>query len=64
MSYFKASVKVLALALSEILYDVNAAGTTVITVTHNLNIIEKSGKRAVFLKGGKIVSDTKIGGNE
>lgn len=53
-----------AKGIMQILYDVNAAGTTVITVTHNLNIIEESGKRAVFLKGGKIVSDTKMGGNE
>lgn len=50
--------------IMKILYDVNSSGTTVITVTHDKRIIEKSGKRAVVIKDGKIVSDTKRGGNE
>ncbi len=50
--------------IMKLLYEVNAAGTTVVVVTHDKRIIEKSGKRAVFLNEGKTVSDTKMGGNE
>ncbi len=49
--------------IMKLLYDINASGTTVLVVTHDKKMIEKSGKRAVFLNEGKIVSDTKIGGN-
>ena len=50
--------------IMNLLYEINNAGTTVIVVTHDKRIIEKSRKRAVFLNEGKIVSDTKIGGNQ
>ena len=50
--------------IMQLLYDVNATGTTVVVVTHDKRIIEKSGKRAIFLDAGKIVSDSKMGGNE
>ena len=50
--------------IMQLLYDINSNGTTVLVVTHDKRMIEKSGKRAVFLNEGKIVSDTKIGGNE
>ncbi|MBR6688644.1 MAG: cell division ATP-binding protein FtsE [Clostridia bacterium] len=50
--------------IMKLLYEINADGTTVVVVTHDKRIIEKSGKRAVFLNEGKIVSDNKRGGNE
>ena len=49
--------------IMQLLYDINAGGTTVVVVTHDKKMMEKSGKRAVFLNEGKIVSDSKIGGN-
>lgn len=50
--------------IMNLLYEINASGTTVVVVTHDKGIIEKSGKRVVLLNEGKIVSDTKKGGNE
>lgn len=49
--------------IMKLLYEVNESGTTVVVVTHDKRIIEKSGKRAIFLNQGKMVSDTKMGGN-
>ena len=50
--------------IMKMLYDINANGTTIIMVTHDMGIIERSGKRAVMLDKGKIVSDSKIGGDK
>ena len=49
--------------IMKLLYEVNESGTTVVVVTHDKRIIEKSGKRAIFLNQGKMASDTKMGGN-
>ena len=49
--------------IMKLLFGINASGTTVIMVTHDRRIIERSGKRAIFLEGGKIVTDTKMGGD-
>lgn len=49
--------------IMKILFEVNGNGTTVIMVTHDKRIIERSGKRAIFLEEGKIVTDTKMGGD-
>lgn len=48
--------------IMKILYEVNNNGTTVIMVTHDKDIIRRSGKRTIFLEHGKVVSDSKIGG--
>lgn len=48
--------------IMKILYEINAAGTTVIMVTHNKNIVSKSNKRVIALEKGKIVSDIAPGG--
>ena len=50
--------------IMKILYDINKNGTTVIMVTHNHEIIEKSGKRVIRLDKGKVISDSKVGGVE
>ncbi len=39
------------------LREINARGTTVIVATHNLRIVEEMGKRAIFLKKGRIVEE-------
>lgn len=49
--------------IMKLLFEINANGTTVIMVTHDKRIIERSGKRAIFLEEGKIVTDTKMGGD-
>lgn len=49
--------------IMKILFEVNQRGTTVIMVTHDKRIIERSGKRAIFLEEGKVVTDTKMGGD-
>jgi len=49
--------------IMKILFEVNMQGTTVIMVTHDRRIIERSGKRAIFLEDGRIVTDTKMGGD-
>jgi putative ABC transport system ATP-binding protein len=46
--------------IEHLLFDLNkAAGTTLILVTHNLELAEKT-QRIIRLKGGKIVSDERI----
>lgn len=50
--------------IMKMLYEINANGTTIIMVTHDQNIIEKSGMRVILLEKGKIVSDSKKGGLE
>ena len=49
--------------IMRMLYEINENGTTIIMVTHDHDIIEKSGKRVVNLEKGKIVSDSKRGGS-
>ena len=48
--------------IMKILYDINDNGTTILMVTHNHEIIEKSGKRVIKLDKGMIISDSKVGG--
>lgn len=48
--------------IMKMLYAINDSGTTIIMVTHDHSIIEKSGKRVIKLEKGKIVSDSKRGG--
>lgn len=50
--------------IMKMLYEINENGTTIIMVTHDHNIIERSGKRVIKLEKGKIVSDSKKGGLE
>lgn len=49
--------------IMKLLFEINVKGTTVIMVTHDRRIIERSGKRAIFLEEGKVVTDTKMGGD-
>ena len=48
--------------IMKLLDKVNRQGTTVIVVTHNMEIVEKMNKRVITMKKGVIVSDEKKGG--
>lgn len=50
--------------IMNMLYEINANGTTIIMVTHDHSIIEKSGKRVINLEKGRIISDSKKGGDD
>ena len=46
----------------KLLEEINSKGTTVIVVTHNLEIVKVMKKRVFTVKKGTIVSDSKEGG--
>lgn len=46
--------------IMNLLYEINAMGTTVIVITHSREIVEASGKRVVVMNKGRIVSDSGI----
>ncbi|MBR0385372.1 MAG: cell division ATP-binding protein FtsE [Erysipelotrichaceae bacterium] len=46
----------------ELLEKINASGTTVIMVTHDMNIVNKYRKRTIRLDYGHVVSDSREGG--
>ena len=48
--------------IMKLLEEINAKGTTVIVVTHNLEIVKVMKKRVITVKKGTIVSDSKQGG--
>ena len=41
----------------ELLEDINRRGTTVIVVTHNMEIVNAMNKRVIMIDDGKLVSD-------
>ena len=47
--------------LMKLLEEINAKGTTVLVVTHNLEIVKVMKKRVITVKKGTIVSDSKQG---
>ncbi len=48
--------------MKKLLEEINSKGTTVIVVTHNLEIVKVMKKRVITVKKGTIVSDSKEGG--
>ena len=48
--------------IMKLLEEINSKGTTVIVVTHNLEIVKVMKKRVITVKKGTIVSDSKEGG--
>ena len=44
--------------------EINNRGTTVVVVTHNLEIVEQMKKRVITIKQGEVVSDERMGGEE
>lgn len=51
-----------AVEIMKLLEKANAAGTTVIVVTHNKEIVDAMKKRVITIENGRIVSDVKEGG--
>ncbi len=49
--------------IMSLLEDINRRGTTVLVVTHNLNIVEEMKKRVITLQLGNIVGDYEMGGD-
>ncbi len=47
--------------IMNLLEDINRRGTTVVVVTHNLDIVKAMQKRVITLKDGNLVSDVKMG---
>ena len=48
--------------IMKLLEEINQRGTTVIVVTHNLEIVKVMKKRVITIKKGVVVSDNKRGG--
>lgn len=46
----------------KILDEVNKRGTTVLVVTHNMEIVQSMKKRTITMSDGKIISDVEKGG--
>lgn len=47
-----------------LLEEINARGTTVLVVTHNVDIVNQMQKRVITIKQGEVVSDGQIGGEK
>lgn len=48
--------------IMSLLEEINARGTTVVVVTHNMEIVQAMGKRVITIQKGTVVSDSLIGG--
>lgn len=48
--------------IMKVLEEANRRGTTVVVVTHNMEIVDAMKKRTVTMNGGRIISDVKQGG--
>ena len=53
-----------SLEIMSLLQEINNLGTTVLVVTHEMNLVEQFGKRVIVLDDGLIVSDGLDGYNE
>ncbi len=47
----------LAADVMRLLGDIHARGTTIVVATHDLNLVRELGRRAIILKGGRIVEE-------
>ena len=50
--------------IMKLLEEINQRGTTVVVVTHNLDIVKAMKKRVITMKKGIIVSDERLGGQQ
>ena len=48
--------------IMKLLEEINARGTTVLVVTHNMDIVNQMKKRVITIKQGTVASDEQIGG--
>ena len=49
--------------IMKLLDEINKRGTTVLVVSHNMEIVEAMKKRVITLQQGHVVSDVKMGGD-
>lgn len=49
-------------AIMKILEQANKQGTTVLVVTHNMDIVAQMKKRTITMSDGKVISDREKGG--
>lgn len=47
--------------IMELLLRINAAGTIVILATHNREVVNELRRRVILIRGGKVMSDQKVG---
>lgn len=50
--------------IMKLLDEINKRGTTVLVVSHNMEIVEEMKKRVITLQQGHVVSDVQMGGEE
>ena len=50
--------------IMKLLDEINQRGTTVVVVTHNLNIVRAMKKRVITLQLGNVISDVQMGGEK
>ena len=50
--------------IMKLLDEINKRGTTVLVVSHNMEIVEAMKKRVITLQQGHVVSDVQMGGEE
>jgi cell division transport system ATP-binding protein len=50
--------------IMKLLDEINQRGTTVVVVTHNLNIVRAMKKRVITLQLGNVISDVQMGGDK
>ena len=53
-----------SLEIMSLLQEINSLGTTILVVTHEMELVERFGKRVIVLDEGLIVSDGMDGNNE
>jgi cell division transport system ATP-binding protein len=53
-----------SVGIMQLLHRINTAGTTILMVTHDREMVDKMRKRVIALDGGKIVRDERRGGYE
>ena len=51
-----------AVEIMKLLEHINSLGTTVVVVTHSLELVEQMGKRVITLDRGRLISDEVKGG--
>ena len=51
-----------SVGIMQLLYRINRAGTTVLMVTHDREMVDKMRKRVIALEGGKLLRDERRGG--